>query len=45
MADRSPSEVLQAYVQYMEIPLVDGRHTIHSVLYTAMPYRSDLYIR
>ena len=45
MADGSTSEVLQACIQYMEIPLVDGRRTIHSVLYMAMPHRSYLYIR
>ena len=45
MADRSASEALQTCVQYMEIPLVDGRHTIHSVLYMATPHRSYLYIR
>jgi hypothetical protein len=45
MADGSTSEVLQACVQYMEIPLVDGRRTIHSVLYMATPHRSYLYIR
>ena len=45
MADGSTSEALQTCVQYMEIPLVDGRHTIHSVLYMAMPHRSYLYIR
>jgi hypothetical protein len=32
-------------VQYMEMPLVDGRHTLHSVLYMVMPHRSYLYIR
>ena len=45
MVDGSASEVLQICVQYMEIPLVNGRHTIHSVLYMAMPHRSYLYIR
>ena len=45
MADGSASEALQTCVQYMEIPLVDGRHTIHSVLYMATPHRSYLYIR
>ena len=45
MTDGSASEALQACVQYMEIPLVDWRHTIHSVLYMAMPHRSYLYIR
>ena len=45
MADESASEVLQTCVQYMEIPLVDGRCTIHSVLYMVMPHRSYLYIR
>ena len=38
-ADGSTSEVLQTCVQYIEIPLVDGRRTIHSVLYMAMPHR------
>jgi hypothetical protein len=32
-------------VLYMEMPLVDGRCTLHSVLYIAMPHRSYLYIR
>jgi hypothetical protein len=45
MADGSASEVLQTCVQYMEIPLVNERCTIHSVLYMVMPYRSYLYIR
>ena len=45
MADVGTSEALQTCVQYMEIPLVDGRHTIHSVLYMAMPHTSYLYIR
>jgi hypothetical protein len=45
MADESTSEVLQTCVQYMEIPLVDGRHTIYSVLYMATPHRSYLYLR
>ena len=45
MADGSTSEALQACVQYMEIPLADGRCTIHSVLYMATPHRSYLYIR
>ena len=45
MADGSTSQALQTCVQYMEIPLVDGRCTIHSVLYMAMPHRSYLYIR
>ena len=45
MADGSASEALQTCVQYMEIPLVDGRRNIHSVLYMAMPHRSYLYIR
>ena len=45
MADGSASEALQTCVQYMEIPLVDRRHTIHSVLYTVIPHRSYLYIR
>ena len=27
------------YVQYMEMPLVDGRHTLHSILYMAIPHR------
>jgi hypothetical protein len=45
MADGSTSEALQTYMQYMEMPLVDGRCTIHSVLYMAMPHRSYLYIR
>ena len=39
MADGSASEALQACVQYMEIPLADGRRTIHSVLYMATPHR------
>ena len=45
MADGSTSKVLQTCVQYMEIPLVNGRHNIHSVLYIAMPHRSYLYLR
>ena len=45
MADGSTSEALQTCVQYMEMPLVDRRHTIHSVLYMVMPHRSYLYIR
>ena len=45
MADGSASEALQGCVQYMETPLVDGRHTIHSVLYMVTPHRSYLYIR
>ena len=45
MIDGSASKVLQTYVQYMKIPLVDERHTIHSILYMATPYRSYLYIR
>ena len=45
MADGSASEALQTCVQYMVIPLVDGRCTIHSVLYMATPHRSYLYIR
>jgi hypothetical protein len=45
MADGSTSEVLQTCVQYMEIPLIDGRRTIHSILYMVMPHRSYLYIR
>ena len=45
MADGSASEVLQTCVQYMKIPLIDGRRTIHSVLYMVTPHRSSLYIR
>ena len=45
MADGSTSKVLQTCVQYMEIPLVEGRCTIHSVLYMVTPHRSYLYIR
>ena len=45
MIDGSASEALQTCVQYMEIPLVDGRCTVHSVLYMATPHRSYLYIR
>ena len=33
------------YVQYMEMPLVDERHTLHSILYMATSHRSYLYIR
>ena len=45
MTDESASEALQTCVQCMEMPLVDGRHTIHSVLYMATPHQSYLYIR
>ena len=45
MADGSASKALQTCVQYMKMPLVDGRCTIHSVLYMATPYRSYLHIR
>ena len=45
MADISTSEVLQTCVQYMKMPLVDGRCTSYSVLYMVMPHRSYLYIR
>ena len=31
-------------VEYMKMPLVDGRHTLHYD-YMAMPHRSYLYIR
>ena len=45
MADESAFEALQTCVQYMKMPLVDGRRTIHSLLYMATPHRSYLYIR
>ena len=32
-------------VLYMKMPLVDGRCTLHSVLYMETPHRSYLYIR
>ena len=45
MVDGSTFKVLHTCMQYMEMPLVDGRHTSHSVLYMTMPHRSYLYIR
>jgi hypothetical protein len=36
MADGSASEALQAYVQYMEMPLVDGRCTVRRAIALAL---------